>query len=68
MHLNLIVSNILYSIYTEKEYKDRQNYLNSVSDEYGVDINIVNSLADILGPDEDFDGLISILQDMDYFM
>ena len=56
------------SIYTEKEYKDRQNYLNSVSDEYGVDINIVNSLADILGPDEDFDGLISILQDMDYFM
>ena len=56
------------SIYTVKEYKDRQNYLNSVSDEYGVDINIVNSLADILGPDEDFDGLISILQDMDYFM
>lgn len=48
--------------------KDRQNYLNSVSDEYGVDINIVNSLADILGPDEDFDGLISVLQDMDYFM
>ena len=56
------------SIYTEKEYENRQNYLNSVSDEYGVDINIVNSLADILGPDEDFDGLISILQDMDYFM
>ncbi len=56
------------SIYTEKEYKNRQNYLNSVSDEYGVDINTVNTLADILGPSEDFDGLISVLQDMDYFM
>lgn len=56
------------SIYTEKEYKDRQNYLNSVSDEYGVDINIVNTLADVLGPSEDFDGLISVLQDIDYFM
>ena len=56
------------SIYTEKEYRDRQNYLNSVSDEYGVDINTVNTLADVLGPSEDFDGLISMLQDMDYFM
>lgn len=56
------------SVYTEKEYKDRQNYLNSVSDEYGVDINTVNTLADVLGPSEDFDGLISMLQDMDYFM
>ena len=56
------------SIYTEKEYRDRQNYLNSISDEYGVDINIVNTLADVLGPSEDFDGLISMLQDMDYFM
>ena len=47
---------------------NRRAYLNSLSSEYGVDINIVNALADVLGPSEDMDGLISMLQDMDYFM
>ena len=56
------------SVYTEKEYKDRKDYLNSVSDEYGVDSDVVDALADVLGPDEDFDGLISMLEDIDYFM
>jgi hypothetical protein len=31
--------------------------------EYGLDESIVYSLADILGRSEDFDGLISALQD-----
>lgn len=43
--------------------KDRQEYFEMLADEYDVDVEIVKALADILGPNEDFDGLSSILED-----
>lgn len=46
------------------EYKDREGYLKSLAEEYGVDLDTVLSLADLLGPSEDFDGLINALEDM----
>lgn len=51
-------------IYTQKGFKDRYDYLDSLAEEYGVSKMVVYSLADLLGPSEDFDGLINALEDM----
>jgi len=53
------------NIYQENGYENRKDYLKSVADEYGIDLGIVRLLADVLGPNEDFDGLISALEDFD---
>jgi hypothetical protein len=52
------------NIYTEQGYKSRTDYLKSLSEEYGVPLDVVHSLAGLLGPNEDFDGLISALEDV----
>ena len=49
--------------YIENGYKDRDDYLQCMSDEYGVPLKVVHSLADMLGESEEFDGLISALED-----
>lgn len=49
--------------YLENGYKNREEYLQCMSDDYGVPIEVVHSLADMLGESEDFDGLISALGD-----
>jgi len=51
------------SIYTDNGYENRQDYLESLADEYGVDISTVMAAADVLGPNEDFDGLVTMLED-----
>ena len=51
------------SVYTDHGYKSRKDYLNSLSDEYEVDIETVYMMADVLGVEEDFDGLVTSLQD-----
>lgn len=51
------------NIYSDHGYSSRQDYLLAMSEEYNVDINIVDGLADVLGPTEDFDGLVSALED-----
>lgn len=50
-------------IYTENGYLDREQYLECLSEEFGIDKQIVDTLADILGPSEDFDGLVIALED-----
>ena len=57
---------IKLEVYQENGYKNRDDYLNSLSEDYGVPIDAVLALADVLGPDEDFDGLISNLEDAMY--
>jgi len=52
------------SVYTDEGYKDRNDYLESLADEYGLDIKTVKLAADMLGPNEDFDGLVTTLEDM----
>ena len=49
--------------YIQNGYKDRDDYLQCMSDDYGVLIEVVYSLADMLGENEDFDGLVSALED-----
>ena len=42
---------------------NRDEYLDSMADEYGISRQIVAALADLLGEEEDFDGLIEALKD-----
>ena len=51
------------NIYQENGYADRDDYLNRLSEDYGVSIEDVYELAEILGENEDFDGLVSALED-----
>lgn len=51
-------------IYKQHGFRDRNEYLDSLADEYGVSELVVISLAEMLGPNEDFDGLINALEDM----
>jgi hypothetical protein len=55
------------NIYQEHGYKDRRDYLQAVADDFGAPAHIVFTLASILGPNEDFDGLVTSLEDMDDF-
>lgn len=54
------------SVYTENGYTDREEYLSSLAEDYGLSLNIVQSIADIFGENEDFDGLVTALEDLDY--
>lgn len=51
------------SIYTENGYANRREYLDSLADDFGIDNETVYALASILGKSEDFDGLVSALED-----
>lgn len=52
------------SIYTDNGYENRKDYLNSLAEDFGVDRQTVYTLASMLGSSEDFDGLISSLEDL----
>ena len=52
------------SIYQEQGFESRKDYLNSLADDFGVDVQKVYSLASMLGSSEDFDGLVTSLEDM----
>lgn len=56
------------SIYTENGYANRKDYLDSLAAEYGVDKESVYMLASFLGKSEDFDGLVTELEDMEMLM
>lgn len=51
-------------VYKENGYSSRADYLSCLAEDYGVDLQTVEALADLLGPSEDFDGLVSSLEDM----
>jgi len=50
--------------YRSMGYTDREDYLSCMAEDYGLDLEtVVRPLADLLGPSEDFDGLINALED-----
>ena len=51
------------SIYTDQGYENRKDYLNGLAEEYGIDRDMVYAAASMLGPNEDFDGLVTTIQD-----
>lgn len=53
-------------IYQTIGYYDREDYFLHLAEDYEVDPDIVMNLADLLGPNEDFDGLVTALEDMVY--
>ena len=48
------------SMYTENGYENRTDYLNELREEYG---DLVNILIGVLPSSEDFDGLVTALED-----
>ena len=52
------------SVYTDNGYKNRKDYLVCLAEETGVPLDKVLLLANLFGPNEDFDGLVTQLEDM----
>jgi len=51
------------NVYQKNGYENRKDYLENLAAWEGVDLQVVLQLADLLGPSEDFDGLVTDLQD-----
>ena len=51
------------TIYQLNGYQSRKEYLLDLADNMGMDASIVFALADMLGSSEDFDGLVTSLED-----
>lgn len=54
------------TIYQEHGFSTRKEYLIDLGDSYGIDSSIVFALADMLGSNEDFDGLVNALEDYQF--
>jgi hypothetical protein len=51
------------NIYKEQGFNDRMDYLTCLAEDYGVELDTVLALADLYGDGEDFDGLVTTLED-----
>ena len=51
------------NVYIENGFKNRTEYLENLADNFGTDKGTVFMLAEFLGQSEDFDGLITSLED-----
>jgi hypothetical protein len=51
------------TVYEQEGFKNRKDYLNNLSEDFGIPPDIVYMMADLLGQSEDFDGLITSLED-----
>ena len=51
------------NIYQENGYKNRTDYLKHLAEDYDVNIGTVILLASTLGKSEDFDGLVTAVED-----
>lgn len=50
-------------IYKENGYNSRLDYLHCLAEDYGAPIDHVLALADVFTESEDFDGLVTALED-----
>lgn len=57
-----------HKAYVDRGYDSREKYLEGLADDYGVDADIVFGIADVLGPTEDFDGLLCMLDDVSEYI
>lgn len=51
------------SIYTDNGYESRKDYVTQLANEIGVELSTAFMMAQLLGPNEDFDGLVTALED-----
>lgn len=54
------------NVYQKNGYSSRKEYLKCMAEDYAVPFEIVATLASMLGPAEDFDGLVCALQDLEW--
>lgn len=54
---------VIDDIYKQNGFDSRLEYLIDLAEQYYIPVEIVISIANLLGPEEDFDGLISMIQD-----
>lgn len=52
------------TVYQTHGYRSRMDYLQSLANDFGVDLETVITLSDFLGHDEDFDLLVITLEGM----
>jgi hypothetical protein len=52
-------------VYAANGYRDHEDYLNSLADDRGIERMAVDMIADMLGETEDFDGLVTALDDFE---
>jgi hypothetical protein len=53
------------TIYEKEGHGTRKQYLNHLAEQYGVSRQDVAIMAELLGESEDFDGLVSMLDDFE---
>ena len=56
------------NIYQQNGYADRNDYMTCLAEDYSVSIDDIYSLAETLGENEGFDGLVSALEDVECLM
>jgi len=56
-------SGILIARYEEEGFKNRAEYLDSLKEEYGAEL--FNAVSSVMPASEDFDGLITELEDFE---
>jgi hypothetical protein len=49
--------------YTANGFANRREYLESLAEDFGIDRETVFMMASMLGASEDFDGLVTALED-----
>jgi hypothetical protein len=55
-------------IYQAKGFENRRAYLESLAEDFGIDKRTVFAVASVLGKSEDFDGLVSGLEDISNYI
>ncbi|HBT76689.1 MAG TPA: RNA polymerase [Planctomycetaceae bacterium] len=53
------------NVYKRNGYESRKDYLKNLADEYGLPYRTVVDVAETLGPEEDFDALVTTLSDLE---
>lgn len=61
--MNLVKDPTSDNPYLRHGFKDRAAYLRQIAEDYDVPLKTIRTIADMLGPDEDFDGLLVSLPD-----
>lgn len=53
------------TVWQEQGYRNRKHYLECLAEDTGHSLFTVQMMADLLGPSEDFDGLVTALEDQE---
>jgi len=54
-------------VYQRNGYKNRRDYLENLASNHAVPLKVVLELASVLGPEEDFDGLVTMTEDAEAY-